>query len=997
MTEQGFAKIFTIKFFVITVLTSAAYFVFGWLGLYFAVPPGFATSIWPPAGIAFAVLLIFGNRYWFAVWLGSMLTNLSVSYDSATMDTLWQSFSVASCIGLGAALQAVVGSTLVRKFIGYPDTLSSARSIILYTLLAGPVACLLNASFSMLILWWFDVVVLADITRQWWMWWAGDTVGVFVFAPIVMAFFAYPRYAWRPRLYSVGIPLLCVYAIFFFVLLVLQRYEVVDASKSFKSRTSAIAYLFKRNFVDAEDTLTSLQSFYDASREVTRKEFDTFTQRALMVHPSIQALSWNPVISNDQRNDYVAQARQEGLSDFEIKQLKDGKLVDDKQRPSYISVYYISPYIGNESALGFNLGSSSKRLTALHKAAANDQYIATSRIRLVQDKAKKNQYGVILFAPLYKKNVPLQTPEQRLHSVIGYLSGVLRISKMIDSVLLSSDNEEIREMFLQHEFSVSLFDLTADKHEQRLYGHVEKEFSSTLMQQLQKKISFSYQYNFGGRQWLMVISPTDKYIRGIAFWRSWATLMFALIFMGIFHLFLFVLSGQNVVIKKTVEERTRELQQSKDALSFMAHNDELTGLPNRKSFSLYLASALQRAKQDDLVLAVCFMDLDNFKQINDSLGHDVGDLFLAEVSKKLKSLLRDTDYIARMGGDEFALCIEGLESKKDLFPILDRYSTIFSHSMIIDSSEIYGSFSIGAAVFPDAGSTAEELVKHADIAMYKAKEKGKNTYAFFNKKIEDTLTRRHAIDTQLRMAINNGEFSIVYQPIVNMTGSVVSGAEVLLRWKNDTLGEVMPEEFIEIAEFAGLIGPITDWVFEQVERDFSLIKSSTSNKGFYVSVNLSPQLLSQNHFVVAFHGAIESSCFEPGELILEITEKALVKSPKNTMQQMEKLKMLGVQFALDDFGTGYSSMQYLKNLPLSLLKIDQGFVRDIQSDANDAAIVKATIQLAHGLGIAALAEGVETEQQMQYLKQQGCDYAQGYLFAKPMSLDNLIKYLSSKS
>ncbi|MDF1759973.1 MAG: EAL domain-containing protein [Coxiellaceae bacterium] len=997
MREQGFTDIFNIKFFVISALTCIAYFIFGWLGLYFAVPPGFATSIWPSAGIAFAVLLIFGNRYWFAVWLGSALTNLSVSYDPATIATILQSVGVACGIGLGAALQAVIGATLIRKCVGYPNTLSDARSILWYTLLAGPIVCLFNASFSMMVLWLFNIVAFDDVARQWWMWWAGDAVGVLVFSPIVMAFFAQPRYAWRHRLYSVGIPLLCVFAVFFFVLLILQKYEVSDASKSFKNKTSAIAYLFKRNFNDAEDALLSLQSFYDASKEVTRSEFDVFTKRVLDKHPSIQALSWNPVITNSQRNFYVDQARKDGFSQFQIKKIKNGKLVEDKIRPYYVVVYYIAPHQYNKSALGFNLGSNYKRLETLNKSAALNAFMATPRVRLVQDNAAHKKYGVILFAPVYKKNVPLKTTQQRLDSVIGYLSGVFKIKSMLDSVLLSSDNEELREMFVNKDFSVSLFDVTTSKHEQLLYGSYKQDIPFTLLKQLQASLSFSYPYNFGGRQWVMTISPTKKYIQGIIFWRSWATLMFALFFMSVFHLFLFVLSGQNIVIKKTVDEKTHELLKSKDTLSFMAHNDDLTGLPNRKSFTSYLINILVEAKRNRSILAVCFMDLDNFKQINDSLGHDVGDLFLKEVSHKLQSQLRETDYIARMGGDEFALCINGLDSKKDLFSILERYNAIFSHSMIINSSEIYGSFSIGVAIYPEAGKTVEELVKHADIAMYKAKDKGKNTYAFFNRETEQVLTRRHVIDTNLRSAINKNEFSLVYQPIVSLGGSHVCGAEVLLRWHNAVLGEVMPEEFIEIAEFAGLIGPITDWVFEQVSRDFSVLKAALSNEGFYLSVNLSPQLIAQNQFLAAFHCMLEASTFQPGELLLEITEKALVKNPQNTMQQMNKMKLLGVRFALDDFGTGYSSMQYLKNLPISMLKIDQGFVRDIYTDANDAAIVRATIQLAHGLGISALAEGVETEQQMQFLVEQHCDFAQGYLFAKPISLDDLLKFLAQRS
>ena len=438
-----------------------------------------------------------------------------------------------------------------------------------------------------------------------------------------------------------------------------------------------------------------------------------------------------------------------------------------------------------------------------------------------------------------------------------------------------------------------------------------------------------------------------------------------------------------------LKQSNNELRKTKSELEKIAHYDLITNLPNRHSFFEYLEKALARSKRSKTLLAVCFLDLDNFKQVNDNMGHNGGDQLLKAIPEALSPVLRDTDYLARLSGDEFGLILESIQSTQEISRILTRYINTFNQPFSINGYEINISASIGVAVFPLGGNDAEELLKNADIAMYKAKAAGKNTFIFFNETTNKQVQRRHAIEVALRKAIEKQEFHLVYQPQIDANTNKIYGVETLIRWAHDGLDQISPAEFIPIAEECGLIDKIGIWVIERVGKDYNTLKKISVD--LEVSINTSIRQLESLNFDETILTVLKKHNLPCNKITLEVTETAIMRHPDLIIDIMTRLSNLGICFALDDFGTGYSSMNYLKRLPISYIKIDQGFVHDIEDDPSDAAIVRAIIQLSNALGTKTIAEGVETVGEYKFLQKHGCEYLQGYYFDKPLALDELIK------
>lgn len=438
-----------------------------------------------------------------------------------------------------------------------------------------------------------------------------------------------------------------------------------------------------------------------------------------------------------------------------------------------------------------------------------------------------------------------------------------------------------------------------------------------------------------------------------------------------------------------------EQKKSEEKLNQLALHDSLTGLPNRNSFMDYLPRAIERAKRNKALAALFYIDLDNFKQVNDSLGHKVGDDLLISVADRLIKSGRTIDFIARLGGDEFAIILEDIESTDEIGKVAQRCVEALSRPITIDGHEINTSLSLGIAVYPHGGETPDDILQHADVAMYRAKDTGKNDFAFFNEKINEQVQRHHLLETEMHKAIENKEFSVVYQPQFSSDGKEIVGVEALLRWPNEKLGYPSPGEFIPIAESSKAIHELGEWVLSKTVDDYQSLFSVMKGRELTLSVNVSAVQLSHSEFANTVHKLLSKHQRIADILVLEITETSLMRHIEQVRKTLNSLSDKGVQFALDDFGIGYSSMEYLKHLPISYLKIDQSFVRDIGKDENDMAIIRAIISLGQGLNIKTIAEGVEEKEQLQYLKQHHCDQIQGYYFAKPMPLDEVIEYIES--
>jgi diguanylate cyclase (GGDEF)-like protein len=432
-----------------------------------------------------------------------------------------------------------------------------------------------------------------------------------------------------------------------------------------------------------------------------------------------------------------------------------------------------------------------------------------------------------------------------------------------------------------------------------------------------------------------------------------------------------------------------ELRGLTDELGHAAHHDALTGLPNRVLFHKEATRAVNSHKARGESFAVLFLDLDRFKEVNDTMGHPVGDALLREVAQRLRGCMRPTDIVARLGGDEFAVVLNPISRPEQAAGLAERLIEVVSAPYAIDGQCVIVGTSVGAAVCPTDGLDSDELLKNADIALYRAKEDGRATYRFFHPKMDSDLQHQRAIAIDLRLALVRSEFEVFYQPLVNLDTGLVAGAEALIRWNSGARGMICPADFIPVAEESGLIRPLGAWVLQQ-----ACAEAACWPDNMKVAVNLSPKQFSGGKLVQDVADALEAAGLRPDRLELEITESVLLQDSAAVLKTLHELRSLGVRIALDDFGTGYSSLSYLRSFPFDKIKIDQCFVQDLAVHTNSMHIIQAVVTLARNLGMTTTAEGIETQDQRLRLHAAGCSEGQGYLFERPVRASELRKLLA---
>ncbi|MCW8950287.1 MAG: EAL domain-containing protein [Sedimenticola sp.] len=434
------------------------------------------------------------------------------------------------------------------------------------------------------------------------------------------------------------------------------------------------------------------------------------------------------------------------------------------------------------------------------------------------------------------------------------------------------------------------------------------------------------------------------------------------------------------------------IKQSQERIEYLAHHDVLTGLPNRHLLNDRLEHAIQRAHRNKTRVATLFLDLDNFKSINEGLGHPVGDKVLKVAADRLDQVVREEDTVARIAGDEFSILLEDIVDTESVAILASKILAAYASPFSIDHHELHVSASIGISLFPDDGDDVTSLVKNADAAMHQAKEKGKGCYCFYTQALTSAALERLYLENQLRKALGQDEFQLFYQPQYALNTGKLIGAEALIRWNNKELGLVSPDRFIPLAESTGLILPIGEWVLYEACRQIKSWHDAGLNLP-RMGVNVAGQQVQHGDIVATVKSVLEETGLEPMYLELEITESFIMRQAEEAISTLCALKELGVTLAIDDFGTGYSSLSYLKILPINKLKVDRSFVKDIPNDKNSEAIVRAVIVLGKSLQLEVIAEGVETEAQEAFLKSEACDEVQGFYYSRPVPADEFTKLL----
>ncbi len=427
-----------------------------------------------------------------------------------------------------------------------------------------------------------------------------------------------------------------------------------------------------------------------------------------------------------------------------------------------------------------------------------------------------------------------------------------------------------------------------------------------------------------------------------------------------------------------------EFKATQKRLEHLAHYDTLTGLPNRGLLIARLEQALSLAHRNRWTLAVIFIDLDHFKEVNDSLGHSTGDRLLAEVGKRLLHCVRESDTIARLGGDEFVIVLDNVASPGAISEVVTKLRNALGAPVNLDGYELYITASMGISLYPEDGRNPEVLLRNADSAMYHVKKEGRNNWSAYSETMNEQSHRRLQLSSGLRRAIDENQFSLVYQPQLDLATRSVCGAEALIRWEHPELGMISPIEFIPLAEDTGIIEAIGEWVLHEASRQFTRWRDQGLRLP-RISVNVSARQFNNANFIERVEQLVQKYRLAPGCLDLEITESLLVRTDARLLSGIQRLCAIGVGFSIDDFGTGYSSLTYLKRFPISMIKADRSFVKEIPDDRDDVEITAAIISMSHKLNMRVIAEGVETDQQLAFLSEQGCDAIQGYLFSRPLA------------
>ncbi|MCQ8104964.1 EAL domain-containing protein [Methylomonas sp. SURF-2] len=1083
---------------VLNMAAAAAYLVAGWFGTLLATPPSNASPIWPAAGVALALMLVYGEIVLPGIFLGALFAQFYAFLELSSPAKLLESAWVGSLVAIGCCAQAWLGMWLVNRYVGRHDPLIEDKKILRFFFLIAA-SCLVSATVGVTYLTFRGVIGLSNVASSWATWWVGDTIGAVVFAPMSLIFIGRPRPLWRARRNFVLLPLLIVILLVVAAFELSMRQEHQRLASQFQRQVDLLHATIQEHLHDHLATNSALKALFDSSKQVDRENFKLFAESIHDRRSSI--LEWTPRVAGAERADW--ESRHQAM----IRELTgEGGLEPARPKAEYFPVTFLVPLSGNEMALGFDISSNPKVAPQIFQSLESGNTLATGPIRLVQDNVGRQ--GVVIYSPVYRSKA-LQTPQARKHAFLGFVAGVFRIDLDIQLIFEKLGDRELQLL------------LTIHDGDELIYSNLPADFHRTLQF---SDLGLSQQIDFAGRQWRVDYLPAANFFDQQQSLRFNWLILGGFLLCGLTGFGLLLLTGRTARVEEIVEKRTEDLLRSNEALNqeiairrrqehelrvaattFESHEaiavtdaagtilrvnrafseitgysaaeavgqnprllssgyhdhefyrqmykqlsknnqwkgeiwnrrkngtvfpelltvtgvrdeqnqlthyvaifsdvsdkkaaeqeihnlafyDPLTNLPNRRLLLDRLQQEIAAAKRQLRYGALFFLDLDHFKKLNDSRGHQVGDELLIQVARRLQSIIREEDTACRLGGDEFIVMVPGRflslqQATNHAAMLAEKILLAINHPFEVQGSEHHFSTSIGVTLYPETADQPEDIIQQADTAMYRAKESGRNSISFFKPAMQAAADRRLTLEKEMRRALQEQQFVLHYQPQVNDEPRVVS-AEALIRWQHPEKGMISPAEFIPLAEDTHLILPIGAWVLHETCRQIKAWDEQ-GHKIDHVAVNVSSRQFRQAGFVQQVRQALLDTGVNAKRLVIELTEGCVIEHIDDTIAKMHALQAMGVRISIDDFGVGYSSLSYLKSLPLSQLKIDQSFVRHI-NDPNAAVIVETIIMMTKSLGLNVIAEGVEEQAQIDFLKAKGCSFYQGYYYGRPVPAD----------
>ena len=942
------------------LMLALVYYITARFGLLLAYSPGYAAPIWPAAGIALAAVLRFGKRMAPGIWLGSFLANLAVSFDAGSIASLVKSLLLPAGIGVGASLQAIAGALLIRRFVGFPTPLEREQEVIRFLGLGGPVSCMISPTVGVTMLLLVGRLPADRYAFSWWIWWIGDVIGVLVATPLILTWCGQPHAIWRRRRRTVALPICLAFAVILGVF--------AGASEPiFSAPHSLISWL----------VLAGGMAF-------------TGLLGAFLLVVSGHGLLFEQLLA--QRTNDLERARQgeqaalqlaaivTSSEDAIISKTLDGTVVSWNASAERIYGYCASEMLGRPISILFPPERADEMPLILERLQRGERIEHFETVRMRKD----------------GRRVDVSLTSSLIRDAIGEVIGVSAIARDISGrkraeEALRDKEARIRRLVDANIIGIFIGDLSGRISEAndaflKISGYSREDVLAGKFRWTDMTPS---QYDAADRHALEELKKTGRctpfekeYIR------KDGSLIPVLLACALFE------GSQDEGVSFVLD--LTERKQAEARIHHLADHDALTGLPNRALLQDRMRQAIAFAHRNRRRVAILFIDLDYFKNINDSLGHHIGDQVLKMTAMRLQQCLREGDSVARLGGDEFVLILPLLGDSTDAARVARKALDTLAQPFSVEVNELHLSGSIGISLYPDDGLDVDALMRTADTAMYHAKEVGRGNFQFFTAALNQAAQQRLDVDNRLRQALAQDELILHYQPQVKMQSGITFSAEALLRWQPPGITQpISCGDFIANAEESGLIVPIGEWVLRQACRQLKIWRDA-GHPELKMAVNLSPRQLEQASFCSLVGQILDEAGVPATALELEITESILMQRSEYTLATLTRLSDMGIKLTVDDFGTGYSSLAYLQRFPVHALKIDQSFVRDIGEDKNNTALVTAIIAMATSLQLEVIAEGVETLQQAQFLMAHGCYEAQGFYYSKAVRADAFSELIGDK-